>query len=496
MRGRVRVAGTVVACAASAFLIGAAASAPAAGPAVVDYRAIGSARGLDVAFTFQGSLFERLVDLGVPAARSDLNSEAGGASSGSAAQLFPGDLLIGALGESIPGYRQAVFPATQADPKPVDEAYLPQAFQLPAPIQAGPLTMETGRLRATASENESSGLVTTNRLALGMETPLIEIRNLEAFSEGKRAVDHVTHVARSTASGITITVSKDLVISIGSVTSLAQTTSDGESPTVEASLTVKDVSVVMGGVTYQAAIDQSGIRLVGFPRQVPPAVPQNLNRNLGLLLDQANIQISTAGGTKRIEEVTGDASIGGLVVTVTGVVPNVFVPQIVAEVQAEIEKQLPPNLHQLLFQSTCYVDDIKPRLPKEFTDAFPDLPICVGPNAIPGPGSGVVTSFAIGSVRSTSIAVRGIDLEEPPIDVPVDGGFGPPLGPIDTGPIGGGGFTPGTNGGTGQPVGRPQLFGLVARLPAGALLGGGVVLLALALGMAMGPSLRSWRRVT
>jgi hypothetical protein len=144
------------------------------------------------------------------------------------------------------------------------------------------------------------------------------------------------------------------------------------------------------------------------------------------------------------------------------------------------------------------VRDIKPLLPKEFTDAFPDLPLCVSPNAIPGPGSGVVTSFAIGSVRSTSIAVRGFDLEEPPpIDLPIDGGgFGPPLGPIDTSPVPGGFVQPGTNGGTGQPVGRPQLFGLVARLPAGALLGGGVVLLALAIGVAMGPSLRSWRRVT
>jgi hypothetical protein len=491
MRGRGRTATAIVACAAAAFLMLAAASAPAAGPPVVDYRAIGSARGLDVGFTFQGSLFTRLVDLGIPSARSDLNSEAGGASSGSAAQLFPGDLIIGAVGEGFPGYRQAVFPATKTDPKPVDEAHTTE------PIVVGPLTMETGALRATASAGESSGRVTTSRLALGTDSPFIEVRKLETLSESKRAVDHVTHLARATVTGITINVSPELAVTIGSVTSVAQTMSDGETPTAETSVTVKDVTVAMGGSTYQAAIDQSGIRLVGFPEGIPPAVPQNLNRTMDLLLNEAKVRIVAAGGEKTTEDITGDASIGGLLITLEGAVPNVFVPGIVTELQARVEKRLPPQVQELFSRSICYIDDIKPQLPKEFTDSFPDLPICLSPQIIPGPGSGVVTSFAIGSVRSTSVAVRDVALEEPPIDIPVDGGFGPPLGPIDTGPIGGGGgFAPGTTGGTGQPVGRPQLFGLVARLPAGALLGGGVVLLALAIGVAMGPSLRSWRRVT
>lgn len=498
MKRRGRAAGTVVACAAAAFLIGAAASAPAAGPPIVDYRAIGAARGLDVAFTFQGALIERLVDLGIPAARSDLNSEAGGAASGSAAAIFPGDLIVGQVGEGLPGYRQAVFPATVTDPKPVDEAYLPESFGLPGLVQAGPLTMETGKLRATASNNESSGFASANRLALGMDAPLIEIRNVEVLSEGKRAVDHVDHLARSTVSGITITVTKDLVISIGSVTSTARTISDGESPVAETSLLVKDVTVTMGGTTYQAAIDNAGIRLVGFPEQVPPAIPQNLNQTLGVLLTQANISITTAGGTKRIEEVTGDASIGGLIISTTGTIPNVFIPQAVAQIQAELEKRLRPELRKRLFESTCYMRDIRPLLPEQLAESLPPLPLCVSPNAIPGPGSGVVTSFAIGSVRSTSIAVRGFDLEEPPVDVPIDGGgFIPPLGPIGGGAIGGGnGFVPGTNGGTGTPAAPRPLFGLVARMPAGALLGGGVVFLALAIGVALGPSLRTWRRMT
>src|SRR5947209_3936291 len=97
----------VAAVLACTLMVFGASSAPAAGPAIQDYSARGEARGLDVSFTFSGSLFERLVDLGVPMGRSEVDSQGGNSSSSVAAQVFPGDLVGGAAGEQLPGYREA-----------------------------------------------------------------------------------------------------------------------------------------------------------------------------------------------------------------------------------------------------------------------------------------------------------------------------------------------------------------------------------------------------
>ena len=131
------------------------------GTPIEAYQASGEARGFDIAFTFQGSIFERLLDLGMPLARSAVSSEGGGNSRGVAAQLFPGDLVIGAAGEQIPGYRQAVFPREQAADVP-DDSHVSDTFQMPGLIAAGPLSVDTGHIVTTATENDASGQATTN----------------------------------------------------------------------------------------------------------------------------------------------------------------------------------------------------------------------------------------------------------------------------------------------------------------------------------------------
>jgi len=164
--GRRIAAASVAACVASLLLFVAAVSAPAATTPIESYRATGDARGLDLSFTFQNSLFERLVDIGIPRAHSDLTSESDGTSIGSAAQLFPGDLIVGAAGEQLPFYRQAVYPPTKADPEPVDEAHTTDVFRLPGTVGRGPLSIDSSYMKATASLKESSGTVRTNLISM------------------------------------------------------------------------------------------------------------------------------------------------------------------------------------------------------------------------------------------------------------------------------------------------------------------------------------------
>ncbi|MEX2554816.1 MAG: hypothetical protein WEB06_04200 [Actinomycetota bacterium] len=491
--GRRVAAASVAACLACALMFAAAVSSSAGTP-IESYRATGEARGLDVAFGFAGSLFERLVDLGLPFARSDLNSEAGGAARGSAAQLFPGDLLVGALGEGMPFYRQAVYPPTDADPEPVDEAHTTERVPQSGVISAGPLlTIENSLLRATASAGESSGHVTTNRVSLGF----ITIKHLEATSEGHRSADRVSHLARSVARDISIVVSPELTVNIGAVISEVKTSSDGAEPTAESKLTVSDVVVLMSGQRYGATIDDAGIHLDGVSEPVPGAITQDLSQFLEVKLADAGIKIATAETSPKIEDVTGDASMGGLLITVAGTVPAVFTPQIVNDViYGQIEPKLPPEIQELTRKSICLKEDVMPLLPEEFTSSFPDLPLCVSQNIVPGPGSGGTATFAIGSVRSLSAAVKAVPSivppPPPPPPPPGDDGFVP--GPdLDAGPV----FVdPGI---APQPVLPSQpgparvRYGLVARMPSEALLGSGIGFLVLAIGVAMGPSLRRWR---
>ena len=487
---RIAAAGLTAAMACALLFVGAV-SAPAAPTPIEAYQASGEARGFDIAFTFQGSIFDRLLDLGMPLARSAVSSEGGGASRGVAAQLYPGDLVIGAAGEQIPGYRQAVFPKEQAADAP-DDSHVSDTFQMPGVIAAGPLSIDTGHIVTTATENQASGRATTNVLAL---TPLIQVASLDSRSVASRTPDHVEHDATTVVNGITITLSEDLKISIGKLTSKAHTSSDGLSPVAEASLKISDVEVVMGGTTYRATIDETGIRIIGLPEEaapVPQFVPQDVNQAFQVVLDQANVRIATANGTKTVEDVSSDASLSGLLITFTGTVPNVFIPDVVSQLIYEtLIPNLPEDVQKRLTQSVCLERDVKPLLPEQLTENLPGLPLCFSPQVVPGPGSGMVTTFSIGSVRSLSAAVQAQNFAEVPTDGVVDGGFVPEP-PLSFAPPAVGGAVvpqPGTGVAPGQ---APVLTGLVARLPSWALLASGGAFLLLARILAMGPSLRKW----
>ncbi|MGH2830789.1 MAG: hypothetical protein ACRDJM_09935, partial [Actinomycetota bacterium] len=62
-------------------------------PRIADYSVFGVARGAEIGFSFDNSIFNRLVDLGVPFARGSMTSQAGGDADVTASQLYPGDLI-------------------------------------------------------------------------------------------------------------------------------------------------------------------------------------------------------------------------------------------------------------------------------------------------------------------------------------------------------------------------------------------------------------------
>ena len=253
--------------------------------------------------------------------------------------------------------------------------------------------------------------------------------------------------------GITITLSEDLKISIGKL--------DLESPHLlgRAESGRGDVAQDLrrrggdGRHPYRATIDETGIRITGLPEDaapVPQFVPQDVNQAFQVVLDQANVRIATANGTKTVEDVSSDASLSGLLITFTGTVPNVFIPDVVSQLVYE---------H---FCRTClktFRDADEGRSASKETSSrfcrsswprtFPSLPLCFSPQVVPGPGSGTVTTFSIGSVRSLSAAVQAENFAEGPTDGAVDGGFVPEP-PLSLGPPAvGGEVVPQPGGGVG-----------------------------------------------
>jgi len=155
-------------------------------------------------------------------------------------------------------------------------------------------------------------------------------------------------------------------------------------------------------------------------------------------------------------------------------VPSVPVPQEVAPTLATLINSLPTQ---------CLSDFGIP------------APVCFGPGILPGLGSQARLTFTIGS--TDAFAVGGLSLISGPEGgcTGVCGGIIPPVTAPSVLPAFGGNNAP-------QPLVQPpaapqtqplRLFGLVARLPAVALLWAGLGLIVLAMGFAYGPSLRHAR---
>jgi hypothetical protein len=421
------------------------------------YRVSGTSRGVETTFKVTDSIFDPLLHVGVPYARTNLKSEAGGSGDAVGAQLYPGDLLISQGFDGFPGISVASYP-----PGTEEEQTYP-----PIPAGDGPFRVATVHATASASPSRVLGVVDTveAELASGAE-PIVSVGSVRVRSEGARTAKGVVQESRSSVKDIVVRVSEDLSVLIGSVISEARASSDGIEATAEGRLRVTDAAVTLGGETFPVAIDDEGLHVPDEVRDVL-GVPLDLEQEIRGGLRQAGISISTVGPVEIVDGANGDASVGGVVVGITGEVPVIPIPQLVAQIIRTAQEALPPEATQPI----CFQDDIDPSFP---------VPLCLSLQAVPGPGSKTVQTITFGSVTSTAAATPGTpDDGNGGTGIPGNGGNGLP-GPVDTGPVTSvppGGETPGG----GPPSGPGGLTGLLARMPPAPLAIAGLVLLILAL---------------
>ena len=459
--------------------------------AIEAYDVGGAASGIIATAAVRPSIFDPLAQAGNLYAEATLSSQADGTSASIAAQIFPGKFGIGAVGcAGLKGWVQAAYPEAGGCKEAQEDTLLAAGRStigagLGAPQLDDVLNtfldrteVKAGNMRAEAHFGTSSATVTTQRYALLTAPggpPAVEAVSMSVTADTYLSSEQrVGHKVRSAIKDLSIL---DGVLQIGSLVSTASTESTALMADAVAGLTFSDVTALVDGKQRRATIDGSGVHLND------PAL--NKDQNLGLTetfndaLLKAGITITVGSPTKIVDGTSADASVGGLLIAFHGTAPSVKVPDEVAPVVAQIIGQIP---------TSCLNDFGGP------------LPLCFGPGVLPGFGSEVVYSMVLGSAASHAIAFPAPVIVPDPGCVANCGSGGP--GPI-IGPIGdpnlpefccpevpkGAPVQPST----GTVVQQGPLVGLVARLPAAVLLWLGAAFLVLAVGMAMGPSLRHAR---
>lgn len=500
MRGRIRIATTVGALGAAVVLLLPLATGAGAAAQVSDYQLTGVARGVSFGFGFKDFVLQKILDVGIPHASNDLNTSAGASAMSEAAIVYPGDVLVGALQPTlsgripgisggIPGYAVSTYPPGQSQNRNVTGSFL--GNDIPLPNTVGPLGVDTGHLETNAKEKVSRASTTTHRVIVsGPTAPFLTIGSISTTSSAEAEGSKVTQIARTAVNDLVITPSADLTITIGSLVSQATASSDGSTGDGNATLSLSDVRVIQGGTVYAATIDSKGIHLTGpIPESTPSlnSIDVDLAQNFSDAtkgLANSGLSIRAAEAFRNIEGAASEASIGGLLIGLSADIPRVPVAQqlLTATIGPIIDQSFP---------TYCPAQD--ERIPPPFDQITKALPVCLSPQLVPTGGNGTITSLAIGSVNAVSAASTGFVAN--PIGGGGDGFGGAPigdLGPDITGPGFGDGGVPPAPGPATQPRSGP-LVGLVARMPAGALLAGGLTFLVIAVAMTVGPSLRRWR---
>jgi hypothetical protein len=480
---RARIAQGITALGAACIFL-----APFAGSARADesplpvFQATGVGQGLRTTFATVPSIFNPLIEVGTNYTIASIDSQGGGQNNALAAQFYPGTLAVGALGcgGSLPPqflpltnelFVKASYPKAQGCDTHASNTILSLPGngtgnkQLDTLLQT--LSMKTGDLHVATDPLQSSSSSATQGLTLAAPamSPLLSFGSLSVTGTAKAIGKSVQNVVTATAKNISIAAG---AVTIGSMISTSTATSNGTVGDAQGTLTFADVKVQLGGSKYAASIDNTGVHVnqPGLSR----------DQNLGLteeiteVLTHAGIMLNAASPTKIIDGASGEAAVGGLIVSIDASVPPVPIPPELAPVLAQVINKIPTQ---------CPLQQ-------------EGVPICFGPGVLPGPGSNGRLTFNIAS--TDAFAVGGLS-----IPGSFGGGipnptFGPPVSAPSVLPV-----TPGTGPQplTQQPVtgtsGPLHLFGLIARLPAVALLWAGLGLLILAMGYAYGPSLRHVR---
>jgi len=472
---RKAVAGAAAALGAVCLILSPMVSARADETPLPIYQATGISQGVLTTLTLKPSIFDPLMEIGTAYTRTSITSEGGGLAHSLAAQIYPGSLVVGFAGcggSGIPqiggtltkGWVQANYPAGSG----CNESAHTTLAALPSSPLSQIASITGGDLRAAAGESSGSASIETARFNVtgGPAAEVLSIGSMTTKTNAVATSKIVRNVVTSTAKDISLLGG---ILKIGTLTSTSIATSDGTTGVGQGTLTFAGATITANGQTHAISIDNTGIHS-DDPR-LSRAQNIGLSEQITDLLAQAGITLTAASPTKIIDGANAESSVGGLTISLDAAVPTVSVPQEIAPVLGKIINNIPVR---------CLSDFGIP------------APLCFGPGILPGPGSEARITFTIGS--TDAFAVGGLSLTPG-----ISGGCStcistPPITGPSTAPI----IAP-----TGpQPVTSPpavqgtqqlRLFGLVARLPAVALLWGGLGLLVLAMGFAYGPSLRHAR---
>jgi hypothetical protein len=446
------------------------------------YQASGLAQGIVTTFGLKPAIIDPLLQLGTNYTNSTISSGGGGQGHSLAAPIFPGTLIIGALGcpDPIPspfpdGWVEASYPPTQTCPGEAHTTLTSFPLQTGNPDFDAAMnsfaqftSLAVGDMRAKANLGTAESSAQTEKYVLqgDSNTPVISIADLKTTNEASGVGKTVQNASTVTAKSISLLGG---LIDIGSLRSSSVASSDGTTGTAKGSLTFGDVTVMVNGERHEASIDNEGIHVTDgdLSRQ----------QNLGLteevkdLLANAGIELTAAKPANIIDGASGEASVGGLIINIDVTVPAVQIPDEIGGVIAQVINQIPTQ---------CLGDFI------------PQAPVCFGPGVLPGPGTEGHLSLNIGS--TDAFAVGGLGFTTPTIGgCTTCGGGTPPTSTLPNFQNQPPSSAPPAAPPAQQPTGPLQLFGLVARLPAIVLLWLGVGLLLLAVASAFRPSLRHAR---
>jgi hypothetical protein len=319
MASRLIGAGAVVAAVAAGFAPAAHADSGSSNTNVVGESVTSQAIGAQFAFNIPGLIplpNENIIEEDAPFARSIVSTGPTVQSIGAA--YYPGDILanLGGLESEFfpPAFPNTPYPLMAEAEYPNTAQYQSTgSFGGPAPGGSSPVSALSGTAHATSSGGDANGTLTDLTVGAGMGQNGAAL--LEAASEQSNEVVNIgTSSVTATASSVVKSIEIAGMVDISQLTSTAQSTSDGNSGTPKATVTLGQVTVD-GQPSY---IDNQGIHVVGTnpaPAGTPTAAQIQNSLNQTLSQDGITVELVTPQETTNGAE--GIANSGGLLISIS-----------------------------------------------------------------------------------------------------------------------------------------------------------------------------------
>ena len=464
------------------------------------YQSRGIGQGVVATFAARPSIFDPLFQGGFLHTEAKFSAAGGGAADAFSSLLYPGSFVVGAIGTKtgcagLPGgdYVFGTYPPVPTCPKEQQataldsNVFIPDALVLeqtraPLKVLRDSARIQAGHVRAAADLGRAASHAFMAGYTIGNGTgeAIISARDIAISNAGKVENGRVVHDVTVTVRGVSLLGG---LLTIDTIVSRAQTRTDGSTGAADAQLTFAGVRAVIDGKPRDATITSDGVAITDSELSRQAQIGRTEEIREALL--NAGLKIVAAAPTKIVDGPDAEATSGGLLIAFSATVPSAPVPREAAKVLAPVIKSFP----------TQCVYELEPEPVREQAS----VPLCFGSGVLPGNGNEMFFSLSIGNatVYSTGSII-------PPAVAPGGGEFGgggsPPIYPNSgsgTGFSRGGAAGNNNLGGSevtvpGGPVtnsGGP-LVGYVANMPSVLLIVMGALFLVLAVGAALGPSLR------